>query len=122
QTGEDRLGKAGGAALNCDANSPLAAERPFREIWVQPASGDSGTALGAALELSARLGRPAAPMRGAALGRSFDDAELLEGLTVAQLPFERPASIAEAAADVLAADGVVAWFQGRSEFGPRALG
>jgi len=122
QTGEDRLCMAGGVALNCVANSRLAAEGPFREIWVQPASGDSGTALGAALELSARLGRPAAPMRGAALGRSFDDAELLEWLTVAQLPFERPASIAEAAADVLAADGVVAWFQGRSEFGPRALG
>jgi carbamoyltransferase len=121
-TGEEQLCMAGGVALNCVANSRIAAQGPFREIWVQPAAGDAGTALGAALEVSARLGDPIVPMRGADLGRSFDDAELQQCLVTAELPFERPANLARAVAPVLAAGGVVAWFQGRSEFGPRALG
>jgi len=122
RTREPNLCMAGGVALNCVANSRLAAEGPFEHIWVQPAAGDAGTALGAAMQVSADLGERVAPMPGAALGRGFSDRELEQALRTAGLPFERPASVARAAAEVLAADGVVAWFQGRSEFGPRALG
>jgi carbamoyltransferase len=120
-THEAKLCMAGGVALNCVANSRLAAEGPFEEIWVQPAAGDAGTALGAAMYVAAELGDQVAPMPGAALGRGFSTAEIEDALRVAEVPYERPASIARAAAEVLAADGVVAWFQGRSEFGPRAL-
>jgi carbamoyltransferase len=122
RTKESNLCMAGGVALNCVANSRLAAEGPFQQIWVQPAAGDAGTALGAAMQVAADLGERVAPMAGAALGRGFSDGELEQALRTAELPYERPASIARAVAEVLAADGVVAWFQGRSEFGPRALG
>ena len=89
---------------------------------MQPASGDAGTALGAALHVAHRLGDEVQPMTTAALGREFSDEVIEATLREARVPFERPADIAAATADVLAADGVVAWFQGRSEFGPRALG
>jgi carbamoyltransferase len=113
---------AGGVALNCVANARLAAEGPYRHIWVQPAAGDAGTALGAALAVGEAVGVPAHPMPGADLGRSWTDEEIAAILKTARVPFVRPDSIAEAAAQVLAANGMVAWFQGRSEYGPRALG
>jgi carbamoyltransferase len=122
QTGDAALCLAGGVALNCVANSYLAAHGPFERIWVQPAAGDAGTALGAALYVARELGDACAPMRTAALGRQWSEPELAAALTTAAVPFERPDDIAEAVAEVLAGNGVVAWFQGRSEFGPRALG
>ncbi len=122
QTGERALTMAGGVALNCVANSHLAEHGPFEEIWVQPAAGDAGTALGAALFVARELGDGVQPLPTAALGRSWSDAELEGWLQTARVAYERPADIAEAAAEVIAAGGVVAWFQGRSEFGPRALG
>jgi carbamoyltransferase len=122
RTGERRLALAGGVALNCVANSRVWRESPFDEVWVQPAAGDSGTALGAALEVAAELGHPARPMTTAALGPGWDEDELAAWLRTADVAFERPADVAEEVAATLAADGVVAWFQGRSEFGPRALG
>ena len=122
RTGDDSLTMAGGVALNCVANSRLWREGPFDRIWVQPAAGDAGTALGAALHAAAELGDPIEPMRTAALGREWSTAELEAWLRRAALPFERPRAVAEVAAEVLAEDGVVAWFQGRSEYGPRALG
>jgi len=122
RTGERRLALAGGVALNCVANSRLWREGPFEEIWVQPAAGDAGTALGAALYVSRELGEAVAPMRTAALGPDWDDGALEACLEGAALPYERPDDVAETAAEVLARDGVVAWFEGRSEFGPRALG
>jgi carbamoyltransferase len=122
RTGERRLALAGGVALNCVANSRLWREGPFEEIWVQPAAGDAGTALGAALHVSATLDWPAAPMTSAALGRGFTEDELEAWLHRVALPFERPDDVAEEAAEVLARDGVVGWFEGRAEFGPRALG
>ncbi len=122
RTGERTLALAGGVALNCVANSHLADRGPFERIWVQPAAGDAGTALGAAQHVAHALGDVVAPMGTAALGRRFTDAELQGWLDVARVPYERPDDIAEATADVIAANGVVAWFQGRSEFGPRALG
>ena len=122
QTGDDDLTMAGGVALNCVANSWLAEHGPFQRIWVQPAAGDAGTALGAALFTAQRLGDPITPMTTAALGREWSDDALRAWLETAAVPYETPADIAAAVADVLAANGVVAWFQGRSEFGPRALG
>ena len=113
---------AGGVALNCVANSRLWREGPFERVWVQPAAGDAGTALGAALSVARDLGDRPRAMRSAALGRTWDEAALAERLRTAALAFERPADIADTVAEVLAANGVVAWFQGRSEFGPRALG
>jgi carbamoyltransferase len=122
RTGDARLTLAGGVALNCVANTRLWREGPFDEIWVQPAAGDAGTALGAALHVARDLGDETEPMRTAALGRGFDELELLRWLERVGLPHERPADVAQAAAEVVAGDGVVAWFQGRSEYGPRALG
>jgi carbamoyltransferase len=122
QTGHQDLTLAGGIALNCVANTRLHAEGPFDRIWVQPASGDAGTALGAALQLAAEFGERAAPMHRADLGREWTDAELEAVLRTADLRYSRPADVAAEVAAALAADQVVAWFQGRAEYGPRALG
>jgi carbamoyltransferase len=120
--GPRRLAMAGGVALNCVANARIAAEGPYDRVWVQPAAGDAGTALGAALHVARASGDRTAPMPGADLGRGWSDAELESELRRAALPYTRPDSIAAEAARVLAAGGVVAWFQGRAEYGPRALG
>jgi carbamoyltransferase len=132
QTGEKQLTMAGGTALNCVANSVLARRTPFESVWVQPAAGDAGTSLGAALHLANLLPREGggmhlvpAPMPSAALGREWDDGELAHRLTTARLPFETPPgpeALADVVAQALADDEIVAWFQGRAEFGPRALG
>jgi carbamoyltransferase len=122
QTHDAVLCMAGGVAFNCVANSYLAAHGPFEHVWVQPAAGDAGTALGAALYVARELGDACAPMRTAALGRAWSDAELAAALTAAAVPYERPDDIAAAVAELIAGNGVVAWFQGPSEFGPRALG
>jgi carbamoyltransferase len=116
--GPSTLTMAGGTALNCVANARIAAEGPYQKVWVQPAAGDSGTALGAALHVAGG----AAPFLGADLGRGWTDDELEAELRRAALPYTRPDSIAAEAARVLAGNGIVAWFQGRSEYGPRALG
>ena len=122
QTGADDLAMAGGVALNCVANSRLHREGPFERIWVQPAAGDAGTALGAALSAATSAGDPVTPMPDAYLGRCWTDDELEAWLLAARWPYERPASLAGAVAVELASDRIVAWFQGRSEYGPRALG
>ena len=122
QTGGRDLAMAGGVALNCVANSRLHREGPFDRIWVQPAAGDAGTALGAALSVANSAGETPAPMPDVYLGRGWTDDELETWLKTARWPYERPASVAAAVAAELAADRIVAWFQGRSEFGPRALG
>ncbi|NEA16950.1 carbamoyltransferase [Streptomyces halstedii] len=121
RTGDEVLALAGGVALNCVANTRLYRESPFREIWVQPAAGDAGTALGAALHV-ANEKEPVEAMPTAALGRGWSDGELRDWLERAAVPYEEPEDIAETVAEELSRDGVVAWFQGRSEFGPRALG
>ncbi|HEV7677661.1 MAG TPA: carbamoyltransferase C-terminal domain-containing protein [Candidatus Dormibacteraeota bacterium] len=128
QTGDRHLCMAGGVALNCVANSRLAEQGPFDSVWVQPAAGDAGTALGAALHLAhARESSPLAcagaeRMATAALGPQWSDAELEAVLRTARIAYSRPRDLADAVAGVLAEDGIVAWYQGRSEFGPRALG
>jgi carbamoyltransferase len=122
RTGDRALTLAGGVALNCVANTRIYAEGPFEQVWVQPAAGDSGTALGGAMAVARDLGDVPEPMPGADLGRSWTDEEIEAWLTTAAIDFERPRDVADAVAAVLADNGIVAWFQGRSEYGPRALG
>jgi carbamoyltransferase len=122
QTHAKNLALAGGVALNCVANTRIFDESPFDNVWVQPAAGDAGTALGGALFVAQELGEQLSPFPGADLGRGWSDAEIEAALRTANLPFDRPADIADAVAEELADNGIIAWFQGRSEFGPRALG
>ena len=133
RTGSDTLAMAGGTALNCVANTRLWRESGFTRVWVQPAAGDAGTALGAALQATvdgaehggSPGGERVTPFTTAALGRSWSDDELAVALTDAALPFSTPRSLeahAEQVARALADDELVAWFDGRSELGPRALG
>ena len=130
-TGETKLCLAGGVALNCVANGAVVRERLYDEVWVQPAAGDAGGALGAALAVAARRtgtrqhvssGRDA--MRGARLGPAFTDGEIQAYLDENGFPYERfgEHELAPAVAGHLAEAKVVGWFQGRMEFGPRALG
>ncbi len=143
ESGERNLALAGGVALNCVLNATLVRAGRFDRIWVQPAAGDAGTALGAALWVDAceraRAGetprRPhsAAPapvrlaprrwrMEHAYLGPQFDDDAIETLLRQSGLRYRRIDDIAQAAADLLAQNRIVGWFQGRMEFGPRALG
>jgi carbamoyltransferase len=124
-TGERNLCLAGGVALNCVMNARLRDEGPFERIWVQPAAGDAGTALGAALWVDARKrgdDERRYRMDDAYLGPSYDDAEIEAFLIWSKLPFRRLDDIAEKAAALLADGRILGWFQGRMEFGPRALG
>jgi len=131
-TGSDNLCLAGGVALNCVANGRLLREGPFKQIWIQPAAGDAGGALGAALALWHSLpegqNRPhlghGDAMRGSLLGPGFSDQEIELILRSHQAVFERlddDALIARVVA-LLQSEKVVGWVQGRMEFGPRALG
>jgi carbamoyltransferase len=122
RTGGRVLTLAGGVALNCVANTRILNHSPYGEVWVQPAAGDSGTALGGALHVARTAGDVTTPMPGADLGRGWSDGDLEAWLTTARVPFERSDDVADDVAACLAANGVVAWFQGRSEYGPRALG
>jgi carbamoyltransferase len=122
RTGNAYLAMAGGVALNCVANTRLADEGPYADIFVQPAAGDAGTALGAALQLAFEHDEPLQPFPGADLGRDWSDAELEATLRTAAVDYQRSPDVARDVAHALADNGVVAWFQGRSEFGPRALG
>jgi carbamoyltransferase len=122
RSGSTTLTLAGGVALNCVANTRLHAETDYEQVWVQPAAGDAGTALGAALHVAHRLGDEVSAMPGPDLGRSWCADEIEQVLRTARVAYERPEDVAEEVAEALADDGVVAWFQGRSEYGPRALG
>lgn len=127
----DYLCLAGGVALNCVANGRLLREGPFKDIWIQPAAGDAGGALGAALSTwHEYLENPRVAdgktdsMRGAYLGRSFSNDEIKRYLNSTdavyyELPDEK---LMPELANILAAENVVGWFNGPMEFGPRALG
>ncbi|MFF5857630.1 carbamoyltransferase [Streptomyces sp. NPDC012751] len=130
-TGEARLCLAGGVALNCVANGRIIDEQIFDEVWIQPAAGDAGGALGAALSVAvargaerARPGSGQDAMSGSLLGPSYSAEEIEAFLTARSIPHTRlePDPLARAVADRLADGAVVGWFQGRMEFGPRALG
>jgi carbamoyltransferase len=130
ETGKTNLCLAGGVALNCVANGRILREGPFKGIWIQPAAGDAGGALGAALtvwhQMMARKrdnqGRDT--MRGALLGPEYTDAEIGAYIeSVAGVSERLPdLALARKVAALLAAGKVIGWFRGRMEFGPRALG
>lgn len=143
KTGERHLAMAGGVALNCVMNARLRDSGIFDEVWVQPAAGDAGTALGAALWIDSRVRQgsdvewsqeppprwrvmPLAPRRWqmdhACLGPAFDEDAIEHLLRWAKVPYRRLDRPAEEVAELLAQDRVIGWFQGRMEFGPRALG
>lgn len=129
-TGESRACLAGGVALNCVANAVLLRDGPFDDVWIQPAAGDSGGALGAAYWGWHQLaGHPRHPgdgdgMQGASLGPAYPADDIAAWLADAQVPFRRigPGELAPWVAVELSAGRLVGWFQGRMEFGPRALG
>ncbi|WP_332682774.1 carbamoyltransferase family protein [Bosea sp. (in: a-proteobacteria)] len=131
ETGMKNLCLAGGVALNCVANGKLLREGIFERLWIQPAAGDAGGALGAALAGYHLFGGkprqvPASgdAMRGSYLGPAFSQAEIEAELTAAGAKFEvlDDAALTEATAQGLADGKAVGWMQGRMEFGPRALG
>lgn len=143
QTGETRLAMAGGVALNCLMNARLRDSGIFDEIWIQPAAGDAGTALGAALWVDSRLRAGYASgetlsdlshlsrlelaprqwqMDSAYLGPAFDDKAIEDLLDWAKVAHRRLDDVPGEVAELLAQDRIIGWFQGRMEFGPRALG
>ena len=131
ETGERHLCLAGGVALNCVANGRLLREGPFDDVWIQPAAGDAGGALGAALVAAHewagqdRQPVPGDAMRGAHLGPDWTADQVQATLDADGLGYERHdehAALAARVAALLAEGETVGWFQGRAEFGPRALG
>jgi carbamoyltransferase len=131
RTGQKNLVMAGGVALNCVANGKLLREGPFEDIWIQPAAGDAGGALGAAFfvwhQLLDEPRSTARPDRqaGSLLGPEYGAIEIQECLDKAGARYKRFADVSalqERVADLLAKEKIVGWFQGRAEFGPRALG
>jgi len=121
QTG--RLCYAGGVALNVKCNQRIIdAIKPNGELFVQPAASDAGTALGAVTYAANKFGDKIQPMSNAYLGPEYSSAEIEAALQKRGVRYEKVASITETASDLLAAGEVVAWFQGRMEFGPRSLG
>ncbi|NKE70807.1 carbamoyltransferase family protein [Candidatus Manganitrophus noduliformans] len=130
ELGVDALCLAGGVALNCVANGRLLREGPMREIWIQPAAGDAGGALGAALAFRHQYqGQPRTAtgtdrMAGAYLGPRFSASEIKGYLDSVGAVYEflDDEPLMGSVAEILAREQVVGWFQGRMEFGPRALG
>jgi carbamoyltransferase len=130
ELGVEYLCLAGGVALNCVANGKILREGIFRDIWVQPAAGDAGGALGAALagwhlySAGTRLATGADQMRGTFLGPRFEDDEIRHALEASGAAYERfeEDELLDRVAEALSHGAVVGWFDGRMEFGPRALG
>ena len=132
ETGCDNLCLAGGVALNCVGNGKILREGPFQNLWIQPAAGDAGGALGAALFVHHQLldeprtvepGRDS--QRGTLLGPSFSDDEIAAFLRergIKAEKFDGVEALTDRVSDVMQQEAVVGWLQGRMEFGPRALG
>ncbi len=130
-TGSQRLVMAGGVALNCVGNGRILREGPFDQVWIQPAAGDAGGALGAALAVwhqaldRPRIVDPYDGQHASCLGPEFDEATIARTLTEQRAVFEQCASddqLCDRVAALIDQGQVVGWFQGRMEFGPRALG
>ncbi len=120
-----RLCFAGGVALNVTLNRRLLERRDVKRLWVQPAAGDAGEPLGAALHVAATRGERIEPMTHAYLGPGFGDEPIraaIEARKIRHRALGSPEETVRVAADLLADGKVLAWFQGRMEFGPRALG
>jgi carbamoyltransferase len=131
ETGKKNLVLAGGVALNCVGNGRILREGPFENIWIQPAAGDAGGALGAALftwysylDNPRSLKKEGDLQQGSYLGPSYSDAEIEQFLRKNEIAYRHLDSeeLPETIAELVATENVVGWFQGRMEFGPRALG
>ncbi|MBF7072687.1 carbamoyltransferase [Glaciecola sp. MH2013] len=133
QTGASKLCLAGGVALNCVANGRLLREGPFEDIWIQPAAGDAGSAIGAALQIWHKYygneKRHAAKdhfdaMRGAYLGNRYCNQEVIDACVRLSLTYKQlaPDEVIDTTVTAIDSGRVVGWFQGEMEFGPRALG
>ena len=132
ETGAENLCLAGGVALNCVGNGRILREGPFQRLWIQPAAGDAGGAVGAALAAWHQLEEQPRTyrldggdsMQGALLGPAFSNDEIERFLQAKGAPYVRvsDAELYDRIAEELAAEKVIGWFQGRMEFGPRALG
>jgi len=132
KTGMKHLVMAGGVALNCVGNGRILREGPFEDVWIQPAAGDAGGALGVALMIWHQLLDNERVVdgvndlqNGTLLGPSFDDETIkgfLDGVGAVYTHYEDRPELLDHVADQLASEKVVGWFQGRMEFGPRALG
>jgi carbamoyltransferase len=129
-TGQKNLCLAGGVALNCVANGIILREKIFDNIWIQPAAGDAGGALGAALATwydgleNPRVAAVPDAMQSSLLGPGYSDDEIEAVLRSHQAVFQKlePGALLNATVELLKAEKVIGWFQGRMEFGPRALG
>lgn len=123
-TGSRRLALAGGVAMNCKANGLILQHGIVDELVVQPAASDEGSALGAAVaaQLAGNGAARFVPMTRVDLGQDLDSAEAEQALLTYKLPYVAVTDPAEAAAQRLAEGKIIGWFQGRSEYGPRALG
>lgn len=125
-SGSKNLVIAGGVGLNAVANWKIEQEKIFENIWIQPAAGDDGGALGAALLVSREMFGDARtpPMTDAYMGPQFAEDEIEDFLTACAIPFEKlsDAQLIEETADLIADGKIIGWFRGRMEFGPRALG
>ncbi|MEE9521501.1 MAG: carbamoyltransferase, partial [candidate division NC10 bacterium] len=131
RTGQENLCLAGGVALNCVANGRILREGPFKRVWIQPAAGDAGGALGVALLVYHRYfgadrqcSSDRDHMQGALLGPTFSDKEIEAFLRARGVPYRRlgQEALVREVAEILSHEKVVGWFQDRMEFGPRALG
>ena len=130
ETNQKNLCISGGVALNCVANGKLLEEKIFENIWIQPASGDAGSALGAALiawheyHKKPRKVQPEDSMNGTYLGCRFSNLEIINYLKRINVPFQRlnDKKLFEKLAELLDSGNVIGWFNGAMEFGPRALG
>jgi len=130
-TGKKNLCLAGGVALNCVGNGKILREGPFDKIWIQPAAGDAGGALGAAqmvwhnLLNKPRTVQPADSQRGSLLGPKYESEDIKSFLESENVVFEECTTedqLADRVAELIAEENVIGWFQGPMEFGPRALG
>ena len=124
QTGLDNLCLSGGVSLNCVANGKVRAQSPFKQVFVQPAANDAGGALGAALYISNIMLKEPRKFRmtDAYLGPRFGDREILAALKKYSFPYREEKNLERTCAKLLAEGKILAWFQGRMEWGPRALG
>lgn len=131
ETGKKNLCLAGGVALNCVSNGRLLREGPFENLWIQPAAGDAGGALGVALLIwykylgnNRKLDEARMLQKASYLGNYYTDEEIEGFLTKEGIPFEKlkTKEIPPRIAELIASENVIGWFEGRMEFGPRALG
>lgn len=122
QTGVGNFCISGGCGLNCVANGRLLQQPFVKDLFIQPASNDSGSALGAALLEASKTGKVNMRMRDACLGPSYSDEEIHAELDGLQVEYQRHSDIVGVAAEMISEDKIIAWFQDGLEFGPRALG